>query len=80
VGKTAENFDLFRAEVLAYTNSSGLFAGATVKGGWVSVDDKANRAFYNTTYSTPEILLSTWFKAPPPAQLLIARLRGYQAQ
>jgi len=80
VGKTAENFDLFRAEVLAYTSSSGLFAGATVKGGWVSVDDKANRAFYNTTYSTPEILLSTWFKAPPPAQLLIARLRGYQAE
>jgi lipid-binding SYLF domain-containing protein len=80
VGKTAENFDLFRAEVLAYTGSSGLFAGATVKGGWVSVDDKANRAFYNTTYSTPEILLSTWFKPPPAAQLLIARLRGYQAE
>jgi lipid-binding SYLF domain-containing protein len=78
VGRLAENFDLFQAEVLTYTSSTGLFAGATLKVGWVSVDDKANRAFYNTTYSTPEVLLSTWFKLPPPAQPLIARLRTYQ--
>jgi len=80
VGKNAENFDLFRAEVLAYTASSGLFAGATVKGGWVSVDAKANRAFYNTTYSSPEILLSTWFRLPPPAQPLMARMSAYEAE
>jgi len=80
VGKTAEQLDLFRAEVLAYTASSGLFAGATVKGGWVSVDDKANRTFYNTTYSSPEVLLSTWFRLPPSAQPLMARLRAYEAE
>ena len=78
IGRMVEDFDLFQAEVLAYTNSKGLFAGATVKGGWVLVDDKANRAFYNTTYSSPEVLLSTWFELPPTAQPLMARLRNYQ--
>jgi lipid-binding SYLF domain-containing protein len=80
VGRTAEKFDLFKAEVLAYTGSSGLFAGATVKSGWVKVDDKGNRAFYNTTYSSPEVLLSTWFKLPPAAQALLSRLHNYEGQ
>lgn len=78
VGTHAESFDYSKAEVLAYTASSGLFAGATVKGGWIKVDDKANRAFYNTTYSSPEVLLSTWLRLPPPAQPLMARLNAYQ--
>lgn len=80
VGKTAESFDYAKNEVLAYTASSGLFAGATVKGGWVKVDDKGNRAFYNTTYSSPEVLLSTWIRLPPQAQPLMARLRAFENQ
>ncbi|MEZ5275689.1 MAG: lipid-binding SYLF domain-containing protein [Opitutaceae bacterium] len=80
VGKNTENFDLFKAEVLVYSAASGLFAGATVKGGWVSVDDKANKAFYNTNYSSPEVLLSTWLRVPPPAQPLMARLRAFERE
>jgi lipid-binding SYLF domain-containing protein len=80
VGKTAEMFDIFKAPVLAYTASSGLFAGATVKGGWIKVDDKANRTFYNTNYSSPEVLLSTWLRLPPPAQPLMAKLRAYEKE
>ena len=80
VGKNTENFDLFTAEVLVYPAASGLFGGATVKGGWVSVDDKANKAFYNTNYSSPEVLLSTWLRVPPPAQPLMARLRAFERE
>jgi len=78
VGTTADTFDKNTAPVLAYTTSSGLFAGATVKGGWIKVDDKANKAFYNTNYSSPEVLLSTWLRVPPPAQPLMARLKAYE--
>ena len=80
IGTDVENFDLFKADVLVYTSASGLFAGATVKGGWVSVDEKANKAFYNTNYSSPEVLLSTWLRVPPPAQPLMARLRSFERE
>ncbi len=77
VGTESENFDLFKAPVLAYSTAQGLFAGATIKGGWIAQDKKANRLFYNTHHDTPEILLSNWFKLPREAQPLINRLKAY---
>lgn len=50
--------------VLVYTKSKGLFAGATVKAGWLQRNDSANRAFYETEYSLPELLYSDWVQAP----------------
>lgn len=77
--KTAEvdNFDLFKAPVLVYTSLGGLYAGAAIKGGWLTPYDKANRELYHTPYSTPEIALSTWFEIPPEAQSIVNKLRQH---
>lgn len=74
-----ERFDLFDAPVLVYTSLGGLFAGASVKAGWLSPDHKANRELYQTKFSTPEIAMSTWFTVPPEAQSMMTRIRAYEA-
>jgi lipid-binding SYLF domain-containing protein len=50
------------APVLAYTKNKGLFAGVSVKGGYLARNDAANRELYNTEYTLPEILYSDWVK------------------
>ena len=70
------NQGILTAPVLVYTKSRGLFAGATVKAGWIQRNDSANRAFYNTDYTLPEILYSDWVQAP--AEVL--PLRQYVTQ
>lgn len=57
--------------VLVYSRSAGLFAGATVKAGWVSRNDDANFILYNTSYTLPELLYSNWVTPPPEVQPLI---------
>ncbi|MEO7599520.1 MAG: lipid-binding SYLF domain-containing protein [Opitutus sp.] len=52
------------APVLIYTKSRGLFAGATVKTGYISRNDEANFVLYDTEYTLPELLYSTWVKPP----------------
>ena len=64
------NKELLEAPMLAYTKSVGLFAGATVKAGWIQRNDSGNRSFYQTEYTLPEILYSDWVKAPPEVQPL----------
>jgi lipid-binding SYLF domain-containing protein len=66
-----------RAPILVYTKSAGLFAGATVKAGYVDRDDPANFALYNTTYTLPELLYSNWVTPVPevlPLMHLVQRL------
>lgn len=46
--------------VLVYTKSRGLYAGATVKAGFLSRDDESNQALYHTSYNLPELLYSDW--------------------
>jgi lipid-binding SYLF domain-containing protein len=58
---------LTSAPVLVYTKSVGLFAGATVKAGYVARDDDANYILYNTNYTLPELLYSNW--VPPPQEV-----------
>ncbi|MBP6506308.1 MAG: lipid-binding SYLF domain-containing protein [Opitutaceae bacterium] len=50
------------APVLAYTKNQGLYAGVSIKGGYLSRNDDANRALYDTQYTMPEILYSDWVK------------------
>ena len=50
--------------VLVYTKSKGLYAGATFKAGFISRDDDANRQFYKTPFTMPELLYSN-FVTPP---------------
>jgi lipid-binding SYLF domain-containing protein len=58
VGRSAEaSTDAWmRAEILSYSRSRGLFAGATVNGSVVEPDRDANRAFYGYPYSTGELI------------------------
>ena len=71
------NKELLEAPMLAYTKSVGLFAGATVKAGNISRNDRANFALYNTRYTMPELLYSDWVTPPQevvPLMNLLQRL------
>ena len=65
------NEEILRTPMLAYTKSVGLFAGATVKAGHVSRNDKANFQLYNTRYTLPELLYSDWVQPPAEVQPLM---------
>ncbi|MBT3482176.1 MAG: lipid-binding SYLF domain-containing protein [Opitutales bacterium] len=72
-----ESDDYKNANILVYTRTKGLFAGVSVKAGWVKPDNVANKSFYNTQYNAPEIVSSDWFEPPVEAKSLINRLRNY---
>ncbi|MEM9159189.1 MAG: lipid-binding SYLF domain-containing protein [Verrucomicrobiota bacterium] len=65
------------AKIYVYSTAKGLFAGVSVKAGWVSPDNKNTKFFYNTDYNMPEVILSDWFELPSEAQSLKARLDLY---
>jgi lipid-binding SYLF domain-containing protein len=44
----------FQAEVVSYSRSRGLFAGVAFEGAGVTMDRKANTAFYGSSSMTPE--------------------------
>lgn len=66
------NEEILRTPMLVYTKSAGLYAGATVKAGHLSRNDKANFQLYNTNYTMPELLYSNWVKPPAEVQPLMA--------
>lgn len=71
---------LFKAEVVSYSRSRGLFAGVALEGAGVTMDRKANAAFYSSSSMTPEkIFLSSPNIAPDVAnafvQILTAQTR-----
>jgi len=58
----------FKAEVVSYSRSRGLFAGVALQGAGVTMDRKANAAFYGSAGMTPEkVFASTRAAAPQPA-------------
>ena len=63
----AEHFnrDLLETPVIVYTKARGLFAGATVKTGWLERADTSNFILYDTSYTMPELLYSDWVKPVP---------------
>jgi lipid-binding SYLF domain-containing protein len=69
--KESNNEEILKTPVLAYTKSVGLYAGATVKAGHISRNDKANFDLYNTRYTMPELLYSDWVQPPPEVQPLM---------
>ncbi len=73
----ASGSDYNKANILVYTTAKGLYAGVAVKAGWISPDNKSTKFFYQTDYSTPEIILSDWFEMPREANPLVARLNYY---
>lgn len=71
------NRSLLDAPVLVYTKNKGLFAGATVKTGYLSRNDDANRRFYNTFYSMPELLYGDFVQPLPEVQPLMNLVASY---
>ena len=73
----AERFsaEILRTPMLVYSKSTGLYAGATVKAGHLSRDDKANFLLYNTKYTMPELLYSDWVQPPTEVQPLMNLLQ-----
>jgi lipid-binding SYLF domain-containing protein len=70
----------FEAEVVSYSRSRGLFAGVAFEGAGVTMDRRANAAFYGSSSMTPEkIFVSSPNIAPDIAnqfvQILTAQTR-----
>jgi SH3 domain-containing YSC84-like protein 1 len=63
-----------RAEVLSYSRSRGLFAGAFLDGSTLRPDNDANKKLYNRNISAKEIILEGQVSAPSAAELLLSEL------
>lgn len=75
----------FEAEVMSYSRSRGLFAGVALEGAGVTMDRKANAAFYGDASMTPDkIFVSSPNIAPDIAnrfvQVLTAQTRRLPTQ
>ncbi|NCF51677.1 hypothetical protein GWP57_08705 [Gammaproteobacteria bacterium] len=67
----------FEAEVVSYSRNRGLFAGVALEGAGVTMDRKANAAFYSSTSMTPEqIFVSSPNIAPDVANTFVQILTG----
>ena len=59
------NQKLLSTPVLVYTNQKGVYAGATVKSGYITRSDAVNRAFYEVDYDLPELLYGNYVNPIP---------------
>ena len=55
----------FKSEVVSYSRSRGLFAGVALEGAGVTMDRKANAAFYGSPAMTPEKIFASASNAAP---------------
>lgn len=70
-----------RAEVYSYSRSRGLFAGVALEGAGVTMDRKANAAYYGSTSMTPEdIFASSPSIAPDTANTFVQMLTAQTAR
>jgi SH3 domain-containing YSC84-like protein 1 len=65
------NRELLAARVLVYTRNQGYYAGATVKTGWLDRDDRANRDYYHTPHTLPELLYGDVVRVTPQVRPLV---------
>ena len=71
----------FEAEVYSYSRNRGLFAGIALEGSGVTMDRKANAAFYGSTSMTPEkIFVSSPNIAPDIANTFVQVLTAQTAR
>jgi len=67
-----------KAEILSYSRSRGLFAGLSLEGAALQIDDDANAAFYdNKAVKANDILTDKNFKAPAAVKKLKEVLAKY---
>lgn len=55
----------FKSEVVSYSRSRGLFAGVALEGAGVTMDRKANAAFYGSPTMTPEKIFASGQNTAP---------------
>jgi lipid-binding SYLF domain-containing protein len=67
----------FRAEMLTYSRSRGLFAGISLEGSTLRPDNGANEALYRKKISATDIVLKGAVPKPESAQRLIATLTKF---
>ena len=71
----------FKAEVYSYSRNRGLFAGISLEGSGVTMDRKANAAFYGANDMTPErIFVSSPSIAPDVANSFVQILAAQTSQ
>lgn len=70
MASTSLNFD---SEVYAYSRTKGLFAGVSLEGSGIFINDKYNRRFYDDNRSASAILSAT-SPPPPPANDLVTEV------
>lgn len=63
-----------RAEILSYSRSRGLFAGATINGASVAEDRDANAAFYGQSLTSHDVVNGKVASTPAAAKALAAAL------
>jgi len=73
---TAQTDAKFRAEILSWSRTRGVFAGISWQGATLRQDDDANRALYGKKIDNRAIV-ETSMAAPPAADRLLTMLNGY---
>jgi lipid-binding SYLF domain-containing protein len=66
-----------RAEILSYSRSRGLFAGATLEGATIRQDEDANGRFYGEKLTTRQVVFDNKAKAPEPTVVWFQALMKY---
>src|SRR6202158_3708352 len=64
----------FRAEVLSYSRSRGLFAGVSLEGSTLRPDGDGNGRLYGQGVSAKDIVINSAIHAPASAKLLLSTL------
>lgn len=70
----------FRAEVLSYSRSRGIFAGISLEGSTLRVDNGANERIYKAKLSGREIALHNEVEMPESARLLADTLAEHSSR
>lgn len=62
---------MLETPVLVYSKNKGLFAGVSVRGGWLQANNNGIRSFYQTRYTLPELLQGDWIANQPETDHLV---------
>lgn len=73
----ADTTPTFRAEILSYSRSKGVFAGISLEGSTLRPDNDANARLYGRKIPAREIVLADTVTAPPDAQPFLAVLKEH---
>ncbi len=65
------------ADVYSYSLTKGLFAGVSLEGAGIGVDESTNRNYYGSSHNAREILLEGQVARPASALALIKALNAY---